>query len=313
MFRNLYNLKYMAEISFAKTLILPFLFFISVCACNSVPKNESTPSQVRKIAIYELYFSDTAQFNAFHSLFRDTFNLPEEWVPFDIFNDGVVYDAAFFLGNTTLELLALYEGDSSLQGKAKFNRILFQASDIDSTDQYLRDAGLPHSPVFDFNIVSDSSPRMIGKQINLDSLSQRSNVNISFWEPLPAICNFHERGIAADSPEDLEKKLSAALQSNPAGIIGLKEMHLFLGPTEVSEWEKLWGKSNQNRWILDEGPEISYTLSSEKKGVDWIKIQVRDLAKAKNFLTRTSLIAKETNQVAIDQTHTSGLSIFFEE
>ena len=289
---------------------LLFSMFISY---TSKKVEEHVASRIEKISIFEIYLKESHQLEKLNVFFRDTLKLPVEWEPFDFFGDGVVYDAAFYLGNTTLELLALYAGDSTMTETARYNRILFNSENIINTSNFLEKAGLAYNPPFDFNIVSNNSQLTIGKQINLDSLSEISNVYIAFWEYLPAGFSFVERGVSAETSLELEKKLNSALKSNPLGIIGLKEIHLNLDKEGIEQWNILLGESDKNKWEMEDGLTVSIMPSSTEKGVAWIKIRVNDLSKAKEFLTSKNLLSTENNQIMIDRTRVYGLKIILEE
>ena len=283
-----------------------------VISCSNKKVEEQINSPIKEISIFEIYFAETKQLDNFNLFLQDTLKLPIEWKPFDFFGDGVVYDAAFYLGNTTLELLALYPGDSTMNQEARFNRILFQSKNINNSSSYLKKVDLPFNPAFDFNIVSEKSQLTIGKQINLDSLSNISNVNIAFWEYLPAGFNFSEREFKAESLSELKINLDSAFNLNPLGIIGLKEIRLNLDKNGIDQWHKLLGQSEENAWTLDDGLTISFTTAA-KKGIDWIKIRVKDLSNSKEFLLARNLLTISDNQISIDRTKIYGLKIYLEE
>ena len=296
------------------TRIFLVIILISISfSCSNKKNEEQATSPVEKISIFEIYLKESNQLDELNLFLRDTLELPVEWEPFDFFGDGVVYDAAFYLGNTTLELLALYRGDSTLNEEARYNRILFDSENIENTSSFLEKAGLPHNPAFDFNIVSNNSQVTIGRQINLDSSSKISNVNIAFWEYLPSGFNFTERRIKAELLPELKNKLDSAFKSNPMGIVGLKEVHLSLDKEGIEQWNKLLGQNERNIWELADGLTISINQSSRARGVDWIKIRVKNLSKAKEFLLAKNLLISENNQLLIDREKFYGLKIILEE
>ena len=296
------------------TRVLSFIILASIAiSCSNKKVEEQGTSPIEKISIFEIYLKESNQLDELNLFLRDTLELPVEWEPFDFFGDGVVYDAAFYLGNTTLELLALYAGDSTLTEEARFNRILFDSENIGGASSFLEKVGLPHNPAFDFNIVSNNSQLTIGKQINLDSLSKVSKVNIAFWEYLPSGFSFTERGIKAEYLPELENKLDMAFNSNPMGIVGLKEVRLSLDKEGIEQWNKLLGQNEKNVWELADGLTISINQSSIAGGVDWIKIRVKNLSEAKEFLSTKNLLHSENNQVLIDRAKFYGLKIILEE
>lgn len=296
------------------TRFFSIIILISIAvSCSNKKVEEQPTSPIEKISIFEIYLKKSNQLDELNLFLKDTLELPVEWEPFDFFGDSVVYDAAFYLGNTTLELLALYKGDSTLTEEARYNRILFDSKNIENASSFLEKVGLPHNPPFDFNIVSNSSELTIGKQINLDSLSKISNVNIAFWEYLPSGFNFTERGIKAEYLSELENKLDSAFNSNPMGITGLKEVHLSLDKQGIEQWNKLLGQNEKNVWELADGLTISINQSSRARGVDWIKIRVKSLFEAKEFLSTKNLLFIENNQLLIDRSKFYGLKIILEE
>ena len=265
------------------------------------------------ISIFEIYLEDSVAVNNFSDLLRNTLKLPVEWEPFDIFGNNVVYDAAFHLGNTTLELLSVNPPDSNITTKAKYNRIIFNSNDIESTRSKLKNLDIISQPPFDFQIASNNSELVIGKQINLDSISLLSNINIAFWQYRSEGYNFTERTIKGETILSLNSKLEEAMISNPMGIIGLKEIHLTLTERATKKWVKLFGPSEDDRWELLNGPTISYTKSSNSDGVDWIKLNVANLDIAKYFLIGENLMLKEGNRILIDPSKIYGLRIYVEE
>ena len=271
-------------------------------------------SSVSKISIFEIYLKTPKAVDQLHIFLTDTLKLPVEWQPFDIFGDSVVYDAAYYLGNTTLEVLALYQGDAIMTEEARYNRILFKTESIGNTSTSLTNAGIQPTDPFDFNIVSDQTKAMIGKQINLDSLSNWSNINIAFWQYLDAGYRFKERPTTGETFEELKSQLQVALAPNPMGIMELKEVHITVDEKALRNWKKLLGPAEQNQWILSEGPVISYSNSSRSARVDWITIRVKGLETAKKFLAEMNLLSSETdNRISIDKSKVCGLIIYFEE
>ncbi|WP_157943835.1 MULTISPECIES: hypothetical protein [Arenibacter] len=285
------------------------LFFSCNQALNKSPAKPITNS----ISIFEIYLEDSVKVNHFSSFLRDTLKLPVEWEPFDIFGNDVVYDAAFHLGNTTLELLSVSPPMVGINKEAKYNRILFHSENIDSTSIAISNAGINHGSPFDFKIISKDSQVTIGKQINLDSMSKRSNVNIAFWQYLDPGYNFAHRTIKGQTKQKLDAKLKAAMKSNPLGIVGLKEVHLLINQSAINDWRKLFGDDAANKWVLENGPIISYTLSDENIGVDWITLVVQNLDKAKEFLSQKNILSTQNQRLAINQSAINGLKIYIEE
>ena len=286
------------------------LFFSS---CNQAPK-KGVPSPITNgISIFEIYLEDSIKVNHFSDFLRDTLQLPVEWEPYDIFGDDVVYDAAFHLGNTTLELLAVNPPIDDIKEQGKYNRILFHSDNIDSTATAITAAGVNTGTTFDFKILSDNSEITIGKQINLDSMSKRSNINIAFWQYLNPGFNFPERTIKGKTKQQLDKKLTTALASNPMGIVGLKEVHLSIDESSLKDWQLLFGNGTNNKWILTKGPTISYTLSNKNVGVEWISLAVKDLNEAKEFLEQKDILSNDMHRVALKPTVVYGLKIYIEE
>ena len=190
---------------------------------------------------------------------------------------------------------------------------MFHSKNIDSLSIAISSAGIEHQPPYNFNIVSNNSELIIGKQINLDSISKLSNINMAFWQYLNAGYNFSERTIKGETKEVLKTKLDAAMKSNPMGILGLKEVHLSVNQLAIYDWRKLLGTDTANKWVLSEGPVISYTLTTENIGVDWITLSVQNLDKAKEFLSKKNFLSTEKNRVAINPSIIYGLQIYIEE
>tara|TARA_R110002051_G_scaffold146640_1_gene219346 strand:+ start:80 stop:1006 length:927 start_codon:yes stop_codon:yes gene_type:complete len=282
-------------------------------SCNQTSKKSTTTPITNGISIFEIYLEDSVKVNHFSNFLRDTLKLPVEWEPFDIFGNNVVYDAAFHLGNTTLELLSVNPPITEIEEKGKYNRILFRSENIDSTSIAIASAGITHEPPFDFRIVSNDSEVIIGKQINLDSMSKRSNVNIAFWQYLDPGYNFGDRTIIGKSKEKLDAKLNTAMKSNPLGIVGLKEVHLTVDESSLKDWRTLFGNDTANKWILSDGPTISYTLSDRSVGVDWITFAVQDMDEAKEFLSKKNILSIEMGKVTINPSVVYGLRIYIEE
>jgi len=291
-----------------------YLTLLTLClACIKSTTATFEKPLTKRISIFEIYLKDTLSVGRFSNLLRDTLKLPVEWGPFDFFGNNVVYDAAFYLGNTTLELLAVNPTDSTVTEEARYNRILFGSENIDSTFFKVKTKEITYQPPFDFKISSNNEELIIGKQINLDSMSKLSNINIAFWEYVDSGYSFAERTIKGKTIEELKAKLDQALNTNPMGIIGLKEVHLSIKQPAIDEWHKLLGPSESNKWILAEGPAISYALASKNVGVDWITLNVRSLEEAKIFLSQKNLLSSEKNKVSIDSTKIYGLKIYLEE
>jgi len=290
-----------------------FLLLTLLVLCFSCNNTHTQRPIAKSIAIFEIYLEDSVAVNQISNLLRDTLGLPVEWKPFDIFGNNVVYDAAFYLGNTTLELLSVNPPDSTIMEQARYNRILFGSENIDSTSLTLIKAGIAHPAPFDFNITSNNSNLKIGRQINLDSISGLSNINIAFWQYANSGYNFTERTIKGETFEDLEPKLNNAMISNPIGIIGLKEVHLTINQSALDQWHKLLGPSKSNKWILSKGPIISFTPSANNIGVDWITLSVRNLKVAKKLLSQKNLLASENNKVLIIPSKLYGLQIYIDE
>lgn len=286
------------------------VFFFS-CGQNEkkIPRTPITDG----IAIFEIYLEDSVKVNQFSNFLRDTLQLPVEWEPFDIFGNQVVYDAAFYLGNTTLELLSVNPPIKEIKDAGKYNRILFNAKNIDSTSIAMKSTGTKHEPPFDFKIVSKDSQITIGKQINLDSMSKRSNIHIAFWQYLNPGYNFANRTIKGETKQELDEKLNIAMESNPLGIVGLKEVHLSINQSAIRDWTMLFGDDTANKWILEDGPVISYTVSDENIGVDWITLKVKNLEDAKKFLAQRNILSIENQRIAIIPSRVYGLRIYIEE
>jgi len=282
-------------------------------SCNQTPKDIITTPITNGISIFEIYLEDSVKVNHFSNFLRDTLKLPVEWEPFDIFGDNVVYDAAFHLGNTTLELLSVNPPIPEIEEEGKYNRILFRSENIDSTSTAIATAGIIHEPPFDFRIISNDSEVIIGKQINLDSMSKGSNVNIAFWQYLNPGYNFADRTIIGKSKERLDAKLNTAMESNPLGIVGLKEVHLTVNESSMKDWRTLFGNDTANKWTLSEGPTISYTVSDRSVGVDWITLAVQDMDVAKEFLSKKNILSIYMDRVTINPSVVYGLRIYIEE
>ena len=282
--------------------------------CKNNVTQESFTKTAERISIFEVYFKQPEAVDAFGGFLRDTLQLPVEWEPFDIFGNGLVYDAAYYLGNTTLELLSLSAGDSILDVPARFNRVLFDSKNIEETSQFLQRKGLEHNPPFDFIISSAESELQIGRQINLDSLSEHSNVFIAFWQYENAGFNFSERSYSANNSQKLNEKLDEAFEMNPLGIMGLKEIHLTITKTAQEQWIELLGEPQQRMWNLKEGPSISYELNEKSIGLDWISLKVRELNGAKEFLIDKQIsYTLLENGIQLDRSIVYGLSILLEE
>jgi hypothetical protein len=58
----------------------------------------------------------------------------------------VVYDAAFYPGNSALELLAVNPPDLNIISVAKYNRILFKSENDNSTSLVMDSLGIIHKP-----------------------------------------------------------------------------------------------------------------------------------------------------------------------
>lgn len=291
-----------------------YLALLVLCpSCKNDPPTDQKRAIAESIAIFEIYLEDSVAVNRFSALLRDTLKLPVEWEPFDFFGNGVVYDAAFHLGNTTLELLSVHPPDSNISVPARFNRILFRSEHIDSTSLAINESGIAQGAPFDFNIASNSSELKIGRQINLDSISNLSNIHIAFWEYVNAGYSFAERTIKGKSSEELRPKLDKALISNPMGIVELREIHLSINQTAIDEWHKLLGPSDSNRWILANGPIISFTPSFNNMGADWITLSVKNLEVAKEFMSQNELLAMENDKILIEPSKIDGLIIYIEE
>ncbi len=180
----------------SKTMIRYFFSLaitLVISSCNQPPKKVVSPPITKGISIFEIYLEDSIKVNHLSDFLRDTLQLPVEWEPFDIFGNNVVYDAAFHLGNTTLELLSVNPPIDDIKESGKYNRILFNSDNIDSTFSAITASGINTEPPFDFKIISDNSELTIGKQINLDLMSKRSNINIAFWQYLNPGFNFPDR------------------------------------------------------------------------------------------------------------------------
>jgi len=296
-----------------KRTILYLTILILFFSCNDLPKTHIERPITDRISIFEIYLKDSVAVDHFSDLLRDTLKLPVEWEAFDIFGNGVVYDAAFHLGNTTLEILAVNPPDSTIGEAARYNRILFGSENIDSTSFAINKSGIAHKPPSDFKIVSNDSDLMIGRQINLDSISRLSNINIAFWQYLNSGYSFTERTIKGETIDLLTPRLDEAMITNPMGIVGLKEIHLSIQQATIDKWHKLLGPSVSNKWKLPKGPIISYTPSLNNSGADWITIKVQNLEEAKKFLSKNDLLAVEMNKVFIDPNKIFGLEIFIEE
>jgi len=294
-----------------------FIYFnligLLVFSCNQ-PKTLKSSNQLDKgISIFEIYLNDSLKVDDFSAFLRDTLELPVEWEPFDIFGNEIVYDAAFYLGNTTLELLSVNPPIKEITEEATYNRILFDSNNIDSTSIALSKSNIDYKPAFDFKISSNDAQLTIGKQINIDSMSKKSNVNIAYWQYLNSGYNFSERTIKGSSKQKLISNLNAKMSTNPMGIIALKEVHLYIDEVALKDWQLLFGEAINNKWILERGPIISYTITNKKMGVEWISLKVKDLNRAKTFLSERNLLSIKNYRTAIDSKSTYGLKIFIEE
>ena len=237
---------------------------------------------------------------------------PVEWNKFDLFGDGVVYDEAFFLGNTTFELVTLFAGDSTMKEKARYQRIIFGSEDIDALSASIQ-KDFQHETPFNFNIESKGEKFAMGKQTTLDSLSKISNFYVTFWQYLDKGFAFRDRTIQATSKKELYEKLNEKLKTNPVGILELKEVHISMSKALLDQWHQLMGPSVSNHWNLNNGPKISYHIDSDNPGIDWITIKVRDLSQAKTYLKSKTILSEIDGKIAIDRTMDFGLQIFLEE
>ncbi len=297
-----------------KQLIIIFLLTCFFSCRNNKETTKPFTETADQISIFEVYFKQPESVDRFGIFLRDTLMLPVEWEPFDIFGNGVVYDAAYYLGNTTLELLSLTAGDSTLNVSARFNRVLFDTRNIEKDSEFLKTQGIQHTPPFDFNISSKGSELQIGRQINLDSLSKVSNINIAFWQYENAGFNFSERSISSDNENDLSRKLENVFESNPLGIVGLKEIHMTINQIAEEQWIDLLGETPLKRWNLKEGPSISYDLADTSLGLDWISIQVKELNQARDFLTINQIaFTPLEGAIQLDRAEFYGLNILLEE
>jgi len=295
-------------------VILFYLTLTALCiSCNNVTDNNNKKTITKSISIFEIYVEDSIKLDRFTTLLRDTLKLPVEWEPFDFFGNGVVKDAAFYIRNTTLELLSVNPPDTTIRVPARYNRILFESKNIDSTYHRLTKKGVKNLSAFNFNIVSNNSELMIGRQINLNTLSSSSNINIAFWEYINDGYSFEERTIKGNTIDELRPKLNKALLTNPMGIVELKEVHLTLTQKVINEWNNLIGTNNSNRWILEKGPIISFTSATNNIGADWITIKVKNIKVAKNYLALHNLLATKNDKILIEPSKIYGLKIYFEE
>lgn len=285
----------------------------SFFSCNQPAKENPKTSITKGIDIFEIYLEDSAKVNHLSNFLRDTLKLPVEWEPFDIFGNDVVYDAAFYLGNTTLELLSVNPPINDIKEEAKYNRILFRSESIDSTSMAIMANGIEHGTPFEFKIISANSQVTIGKQINLDPMSKRSNINVAFWQYLNSGYNFADRTIKGKTSQELKINLNTAMKTNPLGIVGLKEVHLSIDRSAIEDWRTLFGNNTTNKWVLSDGPDISYTLSPENIGLDWIVLAVQDLEEAKKFLDQRNILLCDNQRVAINPSKIYGLRIYVEE
>jgi hypothetical protein len=281
-------------------------------SCDIKPDKNNVPDLTNNITIFEVYLKDSGTLDDFSLFIKDTLGLPVEWNNFDLFGDGVVYDEAFFLGNTTFELVTLFQGDSTMKEKARFNRIIFGTDDIEALSSTIED-DFQHEIPADFNIVSGGEKISMGKQTTLDSLSKSSNFYVSFWQYFTAGLSFKDRSVNATSVEELYQKLGSMLKSNPLGIIELKEVHLSMTDDVLDQWQKLLGPSTDDHWKLSKGPIISHTIASTGKGIDWISIKVKNLAEARNYLKSKDLLSESNGKVSINRANDYGLQIFLEE
>jgi len=296
---------------------MKYLFTISAliifhsCGIGS-DKNNNVPALTSNITIFEVLLKDPAALDEFSLFLKDTLGFPVEWNNFDLFGDSVAYDEAFFMGNTTFELVALYQGDSAMNEKARFNRIIFGTDDIKALSNTSKD-DFPHGEPGEFIIKSGGEEIAMGIQTTLDSLSDSSNFYVSFWQYLTTGLSFEDRSVNASSVEELYQKLGSMLESNPLGIIELKEVHLSMTDDVLNQWEKLLGPSKDNHWKLLKGPKISYKVLSQNSGIDWITIRIKDISKAKNFLLSKNLLSESDGRVSISRANDFGLNMFLEE
>jgi hypothetical protein len=292
--------------------IFTITILLIICSCHIRSDNNNVPALTNNITIFEVYLKDSTALDEFSLFLKDTLGFPVEWNNFDLFGDGVVYDEAFFLGNTTLELVTHYQGDSSMKGKARFSRIIFGTDDIEALSRTIED-DFQHEIPGDFNIVSGGKRISIGKQTTLDSLSKISNFSVSFWQYLDAGLAFQDRSVNASSVEELYHKLGSMLESNPLGIIELKEVHLSMTNDVLDQWNKLLGPSMDNHWKLLKGPKISFNVFSQGQGIEWITIKIKDLSKAKEYLLSKNMLSESDGKVSIKKAKDFGLQIFLEE
>ena len=250
-----------------KFLLPIFLLGVLLHSCNKIPEKKNVPAITDNVTIFEIYLRDSDALDELSVFIKDTLGLPVEWNNFDLFGNHIVYDEAFFLGNTTFEIVALYEGDSTLNQPAKFNRIIFGTDDITALSNSIKNE-FQHPEPTNFNIVSGGEEVTMGIQTNLDSLSESSNFYVSFWEYLNTGLSFPDRTVNAASVEELYQKLGSRLATNPLGIIELKEIHLSLSADITDQWHQLLGPSENNTWNLAKGPVISYDMSPVNKGID---------------------------------------------
>ena len=290
------------------------LILTSILICCSDGSTEIFTTATKQISIFEIYFKEAKSVDQLGIFLRDTLKLPVEWEPFDFFGNGVVYDAAYYFGNTTIELLALIPGDSTINVPARFNRVLFESKDIRQHDEYLTQQELQHTPPFEFYIFSDSSELQIGNQINLDSLSVSSNINVAFWQYESTGFNFSERTISGKNEEYLTNKLKDSFISNPLGILGLKEMQFTLSESAKEQWIKLLGEPEEQQWKLLNGPTMTYELAEHSLGLDRITLQVADLKIAIEYLNKNKIAFHDLNtRLELDRSRFYGLNIWIEE
>lgn len=302
-------IKYFGVMRFLYSMVILSI----IChSCDNKPDKNNVPTLTTNITIFEVYLKDPVALDDFSIFLKDTLGFPIEWNNFDLFGDGVVYDEAFFLGNTTFELVTLYQGDSTMKEKARFNRIIFGADDIEALSSAIED-DFQHEIPGVFNIVSGGERVSMGKQTTLDSLSKSSKFYVSFWQYLTAGLSFHDRSVNASSVGELHQKLGSMLESNPLGIIELSEVHLSITDDVLDQWHKLLGPSKDDYWKLLKGPLISFSESSQSRGIDWITIKVKNIAKASDYLQSKNLFSETNGKISINRAKDYGLQIFLEE
>ncbi|MFY0689610.1 MAG: hypothetical protein JXQ90_20735 [Cyclobacteriaceae bacterium] len=272
----------------------------------------NVPKLTSNITIFEVYLDNPASLDQLSTFLKDTLGLPTEWNSFDLFGDSIVYDEAFFLGNTTFELVTLYQGDTTMDQLARCNRIIFGVPDIEKLSIAIRD-DFQHAPPSDFNIVSGGKQITMGRQTNLDSLSKASGFYVSFWQYLQEGFSFSDRAVNAVTKEELYEKLGESLASNTIGIKELKEVHLILSQKALGQWHKLLGPSVDNHWKMKNGPIISYDIGSSDMGIQWITLSVEKIEMAKRYLEDMEILSERDGKVSISRTEDFGLKVFMEE